>query len=175
MFDCVAVASSYNLPVAASGLEGAATFLLPGTTDPSGLVPCGARPDGGSSGVRSLSGCVSVVTVGDDSPAFRKTWALETRCRPATSIPRLSWSSPCVSMSESDAPVLCDHCWRASSGRSERLVTADCPSALANQRSHVSCGLSSVAVKRTGCDAWQLKLSSDQLRAASLIGRNAVT
>jgi len=48
----------------ASRLEGAATLFLPGTTDPSSLVPCGARPGGGSSGVRSLSGCVSVVTAG---------------------------------------------------------------------------------------------------------------
>ena len=46
-------------PLPASGLGGAATLLLPGSTDPSGLVPYGARPDGGSSGVRSLSsGCV---------------------------------------------------------------------------------------------------------------------
>jgi len=127
-------------PLPASGLGGAATLLLPGSTDPSGLVPCGARPDGGSSGVRSLSGCVSVVPVGDYSPAFPKTGASEMRCRPATSIPCLSWSPPCVSMSESDAPVLCisifltssEISWtrRVSSGRLERLVTADCPCAL---------------------------------------------
>jgi len=41
----------------------AATLLLSESTNPSGLVPCGARPVGGSSGVCSSVMCEFIVPI----------------------------------------------------------------------------------------------------------------